>query len=343
MTATLIRLSTPAEIVSAIPHLIGYTPYDSVAILGLNNRALLLSARISHEDMDPSSMTTVVEAMQRQSVDMVILVSYEPLTFDEAAARYHHDTAMAAFLAAGIGIAASIAVVGDRWYVTTNDGGLESGHVEDADAAPSTLGFVASGSSPAVDRSQVEGSICKPRDEALARAVAKHLEQTSVPPSHAAQPIAAILGLEEPAPTPEDYANAALVATSPLARDEIYRLVAPDLLAAAPGAGYPPMRGYLAAAAEDLTEDDRPILLGRLCEWVRHLPDEGPGRASTVAALATVAAAHWAFGDGMRTNIALSRAFEVAGDDPYPPIMNSIRTCLQHGIRPQDLYPPTTE
>ena len=80
--STLLRVRTPADIVVAVPYLLGFHPFDSLVLLGMGGKRLVFHARIDLLDADAKPST--VDLMAEHLVDMfvargaeaVILVGY---------------------------------------------------------------------------------------------------------------------------------------------------------------------------------------------------------------------------------------------------------------------------
>jgi hypothetical protein len=75
-----VRLSTPADILSSIPYLIGYHPGESVVVIGMRQRQVTFAARdeLSPDGLPPSGerVRTLVDVVTRQRCDGVLIVGF---------------------------------------------------------------------------------------------------------------------------------------------------------------------------------------------------------------------------------------------------------------------------
>lgn len=52
MTAAPLSLTGPANLIAAVPYLLGFEPADSLVLVGLQNGRVIVSARIDLDDLD---------------------------------------------------------------------------------------------------------------------------------------------------------------------------------------------------------------------------------------------------------------------------------------------------
>lgn len=112
MTATRkLVLSTPADILAAVPYLIGFHPADSLVVTGFAGRALRLSTRWDlpsrSGDLDP-----LVPLLRRERVTTAIVVGYGPGRLVTPAV----DEVTRRLAQAGIGLAEALRADGGRYW-----------------------------------------------------------------------------------------------------------------------------------------------------------------------------------------------------------------------------------
>jgi hypothetical protein len=76
MTSNL-SLRSPADLITAVPYLLGFHPSDSVVVVGLRDKQLLFAAR-GDVDAPPGFPQYVTSVVMRQGVDSVAVVGYGP-------------------------------------------------------------------------------------------------------------------------------------------------------------------------------------------------------------------------------------------------------------------------
>jgi hypothetical protein len=84
-----LTLSSPAETLDAVPHVLGFTPSSAVVVLALNGPRLICSAHVRAEQLhSPEAVTEVTESIrrtfQRAEVSHTIVIGYGD-TFEDAA------------------------------------------------------------------------------------------------------------------------------------------------------------------------------------------------------------------------------------------------------------------
>lgn len=104
-------LSTPADILAAVPYLIGFHPADSLVVTGFAGQALRLSTRWDLPPR-PGDLDRLVPLLRREQVTMTVLVGYGPGTLVTPAV----DEVLRLFAAAGIGVADALRVEAGRYW-----------------------------------------------------------------------------------------------------------------------------------------------------------------------------------------------------------------------------------
>ncbi|MGN6607292.1 MAG: DUF4192 domain-containing protein [Jatrophihabitans sp.] len=70
------RLSGPADVIDAVPYLLGYHPHDSLVLLGLRRQAVAVAARLDLVDAVPALLHDTAAALCRGGVEEVIAVVF---------------------------------------------------------------------------------------------------------------------------------------------------------------------------------------------------------------------------------------------------------------------------
>ncbi|GAA4912856.1 uncharacterized protein DUF4192 [Stackebrandtia albiflava] len=75
-----ITLTSPAELLSAVPYLLGYHPSDSMVLIGMAGDGIAVTARagLPGRDEPPDRLGITAHALQNNEVDGAILVGYGP-------------------------------------------------------------------------------------------------------------------------------------------------------------------------------------------------------------------------------------------------------------------------
>lgn len=112
MTATRkLVLSTPADILAAVPYLIGFHPADSLVVTGFAGRALRLSTRWDLPSR-PGDLDPLVPLLRREQVTMAIVVGYGSGRLVTPAV----DEVMRRLAQAGIGVAEALRADEGRYW-----------------------------------------------------------------------------------------------------------------------------------------------------------------------------------------------------------------------------------
>lgn len=72
-------LTSPIDLLAAVPFLIGYTPKDSLVLVGLNEDEMSLAMRVDYpSDVDLDQIDTLANHLVREKSDGALLVAYMP-------------------------------------------------------------------------------------------------------------------------------------------------------------------------------------------------------------------------------------------------------------------------
>lgn len=75
MTTPTLTLGTPGDIVSAIPHLLGFTPTASVVLVALKGKTVHVTTRVDSNSIG-ETIPQVITVFQREQVTNIIIVTY---------------------------------------------------------------------------------------------------------------------------------------------------------------------------------------------------------------------------------------------------------------------------
>jgi Domain of unknown function (DUF4192) len=311
-TAPVTYLSTPAQIAASMPHLIGYLPTDSVVIVALNDRAVIVAGRMDAppvecaDDMPAWVIEGFVNPVRsKQPITGVLIVGYD----EPGVAAVQAVVDSGVIEDAGLCIVDALGVVGPMWRGLTCDRSQCEGCGGIIDYGdPITAEWIVQGSAATtVSRSDIEASLTPaPIDLPVGF------------PAQARDGWANILAGQW---TPEDLA-AVSADPDPALRDAF-------LLA------------YVGAWVKGLMGDSIDDLDAATVEWARALPPLGKDSmvenlrraavAANTAVLWTVFAnTAWRVGDGTLANIAIERALAV---DPEYRLARLISMMLDTAVK----------
>ena len=113
-------LTSPKDLLAAVPFLIGYHPENSIVVLALNEETIGMAMRIDYpEEVDPDQIDTLALHLVREEADSALLVAYVPdSVFDS---EYLLSPIRDAIAMRGIMLRESLEVRGDRWRSTICD------------------------------------------------------------------------------------------------------------------------------------------------------------------------------------------------------------------------------
>jgi hypothetical protein len=266
-----ITLSTPHEVIAAVPHLLGFQPSDSLVVLALAGPRLTVTLRYDlPQPADiPAFSEHLVSCLAVNRADEVILVGYgsEQATPVLTGVRDH--------LAELLTIRDIFRVTAGRWWsLTCTDPRCcpPDGNPVDSDGTLAAAEFMVLGSAPLPGRDDVAATIAPVTGEqvALMRAAIRRAARQLPPGWPAGQLPAGYLAeaaaiLARPAPLPDDDAARLLVLLGSLRlRDEAWAITDSgdpraqvdfwsDLTRRAPGRYAAPPASLLAYAAACMT------------------------------------------------------------------------------------------
>ncbi|MCT9931064.1 DUF4192 domain-containing protein [Planotetraspora sp. A-T 1434] len=350
LTPTL-TLSTPADILAAVPYLLGFHPADSLVVTGFAGSSLRLTTRWDLPP-EPDDFDRLVSVLRREGVTMTILAGYGPghlvtPVVDEATRRLSE---------AGIGVAESL---------RADDGRYWSYACHSADCCPAEGTSYDPVASPVAAEAVVHGLVALPDRHSLRRSVEPYggaaMWQAT---QRVAAELRARLAMTETAP---NSANGA----APDGRGAVTGAVPGAVTAAAAGTRVGAVTGDFAAefAAEFVAEglarvraaiglyasgdrlgDEAVARLGfdlsviRIRDEAWALLDDGAAHmalwrdvtrrmepAHVAPAASLLAAAAWRAGECALAGMALERALEA---DPAYSMANLLRQALLHLLSP---------
>ncbi len=120
MDESRLRISTPHDLVAAVPYLLGFTPSESLVVVGLRDRVVVFELRVDLPESDGRSATAdyVAEIVQRQRITGALIVGYGD--HDPVSAAV--DATAAALDARSVQVLEMLRVAGGRYwsYLCTN-------------------------------------------------------------------------------------------------------------------------------------------------------------------------------------------------------------------------------
>lgn len=316
-----LRLRGPAELVEAMPYLLGFRPAESLVAVGLRHGVLVGTARVDLADAaaGPGPLATVATALCRAGTREVVLAVWsEPPADPEALDRPPHEAlaALAASMldAAGLRVTARLLVMGDRFWSYAGD---------PVDWLSDGLPFTASGRVAA--EATFAGMATRGDRETLERSLDPQSDRAVLLPELAAEQrraVARVLAGEgeraRRAVIRQLFAAARssdVSAASALSAQQVVSFgVALDDLA---------VRDAVWLAVDDGRLDGRRLWQQLGC----RLPSP-----FDVPALFLLGWASWRAGDGILAGMATDRA--VASDPGYTAV-DQLRTLVAHGVAPQ--------
>ena len=116
----LLRISGPADLLQAVPYLLGFHPQSSLVIIGLDQSRLVVTVRLDLADLDTRDVLgDAVTAMHRGGATELVAAIYDagprrrgrPLPWDAAVASFVAEAARVDCAVIDV-----LVVVGDRWW-----------------------------------------------------------------------------------------------------------------------------------------------------------------------------------------------------------------------------------
>jgi hypothetical protein len=120
MDESKLRISTPSDLVAAVPYLLGFTPTDSLVVIGLRDRRAVFQVRLDLPDDEdrPATADYIAAVVQRQDVSGALIVGYG----DPDPVAVSVEAVAEALEARSIAVLEMLRVADDRFwsYVCTN-------------------------------------------------------------------------------------------------------------------------------------------------------------------------------------------------------------------------------
>lgn len=110
-----ISLRSPGDVVAVLPYQLGYHPHDSVVLVALRDRAVVLVGRLDLPPPDEvdAAARMLVGPVRHEEPDTVLLVGYET---DDGQARPVLDAARDHLVRAGLQVLDRVVVRAGRWF-----------------------------------------------------------------------------------------------------------------------------------------------------------------------------------------------------------------------------------
>ncbi|MGH8792007.1 MAG: DUF4192 domain-containing protein, partial [Stackebrandtia sp.] len=115
-----ITLESPAELLSAVPYLVGYVPAESMVVIGLTDKQIGLTActPLPSADEPPGRIGVTAQVLRRNDVQAAVIVGYGPR---ERVAR-SVDYMRGVLDEAGVDLVEAMRVAGGRYWSFTCPG-----------------------------------------------------------------------------------------------------------------------------------------------------------------------------------------------------------------------------
>jgi hypothetical protein len=338
-----IRLRSPGDVVAVLPYQLGYHPDDSLVVVSLRDRAVVLVERVDLPTAAEADEATrvLVPPLLREEPDAVLLVAYEGR---RGAARPGLDAIRAHLLRAGVEVLDRIVVRDGRWFAVDCVAGCcpTAGSPIPAPAdTPAVAEFVGLGVSPLPGRGALAALVAADpeRSESVGTAMAERADRSAAlgKVSHRFEALSAwavALGLRG-AGDDQSAVEALRPDQVALLVDSLRDLELRDALVAWLCPGSLPedclspdvvdaVHTCLPRSDEDTPARRRHLV--RLQHLVRAVPDEHAAPPLTV--LANLA---WWLGDGALARTCLERAL---GASPGYRLARLLEQMLDLGVRP---------
>ena len=319
-----VRLSTPGEVLAAVPYLIGFAPQRSVVVLSLRGKQIGLTMRLDLDTPRETLHKVIVSRLAADSGTSAVLVIFDP---HPGKGSHRPGASIArplirAVERAGVQVRDALGVCdGSFWSYLCEDPrccppeGRPVPVSGSSDHSKVASNFVAIGTAPMASRDELSASIAGPsaqHQHDLAPAYSLALERPSAEP------------LERWAIAVARYADAPARPGSGLTEGEAVRLVV--------------------SLQDNLVRDEviswtAGAALGGVLAVLRELTGIAVPPYQTQV-LATLAWAAYSSGDGAMAAIALERALAAA---PRHSLAALLATCLDTGIDPSQLRAISTE
>lgn len=334
ISAACLTLTSPADILAAVPYLVGFHPADSLIVVGLAHSQAKVAARWN-VPMPPGTLAPLTRLFEREQITQAVIVGYGP----GEAVTPAVDEATATAAAAGVEVAEALRAHDGRYWSYVCDSatccppdGTPYDPLSSRVAAEATVrGLVALPDRQTLQRTVAP--ITGPPRQSMSRATAEAIAAFRT----AAGALAAVSPADEPAAASSGIGG---FAGQPAADEFAGEFVAQGLAR---------VRAAMARAAEgDRLDDAEAARLG-LDLMVIRIRDEAwtmmddshiplwkdltrrlePAFVPPAASLLAMAA--WRAGDSILATIALERALTI---DPHYSMANLLMHALQHLLPP---------
>lgn len=353
MSAPTIRLSTPADLLAAVPHLLGFQPTDSLVLVTLHRVAdasrvgMVARLDLPDEGEATAAVEALLPALQREDPTTALLVGYGTVTADVVTAV---EVAAGVLAANGLQPMDRFTVIGDRWRsldCTDIDCCPPTGTAMPGADAPAGLEIaVTTGSSPSPSRDAMAQRVAAgPRAPAVGRECARQSStKGEVTVERGAAAWGRLLDVCDPLDLGVFSDGTLALATlslhaddKPALRDALAAWLSPGTMALEQIAGpaldglrvHLPLPWWQASIDHEVAASARRVLIDRLVELAACLPDQHAAPVLTL--LAQVA---WAQGSGALANVAISRALAAQPDYRLALLLDRMLTL---GMRPPGL------
>ena len=334
---TIVKISSPADILGIVPHRVGFHPVESIVVICLQG-ARRRDGLLMRLDLAPPEHDEVVardlanKAAHVKSSGAVLVCYTEQGEEGRGLPRQHLVDALAARLRShGIEVVEALLVHDGRWwsYVCANPSccppeGTELAESLTPAAAHYAAEVVAEGGSVLTDRAELERSIRPPRNPVADAVRAQALDRAG------ADVMTTLL---------DSGADALGARTMELLRSLVRRWAGGSRELGVDEANLVILGLAIKSARDEaatlLLDADREVLLALLTALARHADDADAAPICTV--LAWVAYAH---GYGALTNVAVERALDV---DPEYEMARLIEDAMQRLITPSAIKAVTRD
>ncbi|GAA3721361.1 hypothetical protein GCM10022399_42150 [Terrabacter ginsenosidimutans] len=340
MTASPIKLRSPAELLAVLPHLLGFQPQHCIVVVAIRDNKIGLTQRMDLPDHE--RVKAVADALLghvlRDSANAALLVGYEESAGESLPLI---ETVSARLKSSDVSVRDRLVVHDGRWRsldcnrpsCCPPDGNPVPAPTEVASAVAEFIGV---GSSPLPDRQSLAdqvkaGPAARDVDELLCRGRESSSTSAGGEAQHQlAEVWARVLAIGSAPITAADAAVALQSLTDISTRDGITSLLSPNNLdlETLPDDTQALVRRITSARAVDHDEDSTTgAIKARLIDLCQHATDRHAAPALTV--LATYS---WWHGDGALARVAIDRALRC---EPGYRLARLLSLMLDEGIRPE--------
>jgi hypothetical protein len=123
---SILRISGPADLLGAVPYLLGFHPQESLVIIGLADRQVVVTARIDLVDIGEQDdhLSDIVGAIVRAGTTKLVGIVYTEIQPDADGPLPHAEVAGGLAREAerlGVEMTDCMVVAGGRWSYTCHD------------------------------------------------------------------------------------------------------------------------------------------------------------------------------------------------------------------------------